>query len=97
MNVENKIAEFRFDKSWINIIQDKGYAPRQETGGWKFIAFRPDKHIQSDEVLVADVWRCIQDGVAAPEIMARMDIVRRNWKARERGESQSLYDFYLMR
>jgi hypothetical protein len=90
MNVENRIGDFKFDKSWKTIIQDKGYAPRQEEGGWKFVQFRNDKNIQSGEILAHDVMKCINDAVAVPEILSRMDIIRSNWKARERGESQNL-------
>lgn len=90
-NIDGRIADFSYDPSLTTIVQDKGYAPRQQEGGWRFIRFRDDKTVPSNEVTVQNLWKCINDSVGAPEIIAKMDLIRLNWKNREKGIPQQMY------
>ncbi|KAJ3077524.1 Dcp1p-Dcp2p decapping enzyme complex alpha subunit, partial [Quaeritorhiza haematococci] len=82
---DNRIAEFRYDTSWKTMIFENGYAPSARTGGWRFVRFRDDKDSANDEAVLSNVMGVLKDGVTREMLESRIESIRANWKARERG------------
>lgn len=88
--VDNRIADFKFDKQWKTIVWDAGYAPTQKDGGWRFVRFRDDKTVPCEDGAARQLLKAVLDGVEQEDLIAKTDPIRTNWKAREQGEPPSL-------
>jgi hypothetical protein len=58
-----------------------GFVARR--GGWRFLRFRDDKHTPNDKSVMEKIFLSIKDDVTPQDLLARMPVVRANWKARE--------------
>ncbi|KAK9711325.1 hypothetical protein K7432_007918 [Basidiobolus ranarum] len=81
---DGRIAEFRWDSQWPVTIFEKGYAPKNQKGGWRFVRFRDDKDTANEEEFAKLVRDGMPHAVSREVLESQVEEIRSNWKIREK-------------
>ncbi|ORX89499.1 hypothetical protein K493DRAFT_340608 [Basidiobolus meristosporus CBS 931.73] len=81
---DGRIAEFRWDSQWPVTIFEKGYAPKTQKGGWRFVRFRDDKDTANEEEFAKLVREGMPNAVPRDVLEKQVEEIRSNWKIREK-------------